>query len=468
MSENKAEQEATSGREKKGKQAVVIIHGIGEQKPMDTLRGFVDAVWTSDDEVKFEHSSGPPIFSKPDHVSDSFELRRLTTSKGRDGGRTDFFEFYWAHMLQRTSLSHLLDWFRFLMLRRPTSIPGKLFPHYLFLWVVAIVYVVLAYRTVTPTEWFPPFVSVTIGLTLVPILFWFLKNVLGDAARYLMPTPQNVQRRQEIRSAGVELLKALHDKKEYDRIIIVGHSLGTVIAYDIITHAWVDYNRAYQRKARGEKMEALESLEELSRNMAHPSAPLPDVEVFQAAQRAYFEDFRGRGGEWLVSDFISMGSPLAHAKFLLAGNDEEFAKRIKDREYPACPPVLEETENSEEDARFSYRPNIRDENGKRGWHVPHHAAPFSVTRWTNLYFPVEAVLWGDFIAGPLSPVFGEGIRDIPVYLDERKKCGFFSHTRYWKMPADGSVPPQIAALRESLDLANARGRKQEVGEEKSE
>ena len=26
------------------KQAVVVIHGIGEQRPMDTLRGFVEAM----------------------------------------------------------------------------------------------------------------------------------------------------------------------------------------------------------------------------------------------------------------------------------------------------------------------------------------------------------------------------------------------------------------------------------------
>ena len=28
------------------KQAVLLIHGIGEQRPMDTLRGFVDTVST--------------------------------------------------------------------------------------------------------------------------------------------------------------------------------------------------------------------------------------------------------------------------------------------------------------------------------------------------------------------------------------------------------------------------------------
>ncbi|TIP96430.1 MAG: hypothetical protein E5X57_38255, partial [Mesorhizobium sp.] len=29
-------------------QAVVIVHGMGEQRPMDTLRGFVQAVWSYD------------------------------------------------------------------------------------------------------------------------------------------------------------------------------------------------------------------------------------------------------------------------------------------------------------------------------------------------------------------------------------------------------------------------------------
>lgn len=185
MSEEEEEtspEQGASGK-KRLKQAFVIIHGMGEQRPMDTLRNFVKAVWTTDEEVKFELSSGPSSFSKPDHVARSFELRRLTTTKGRDGKCSDFFEFYWAHLLQGTSMGHLLDWFRFLMWRWATRIPGKLIPHYLFLWVVAIVHVFLAYRTVAPLEGVPPFVSVTVGVFLLPPLFWFLKNVLGDAAR---------------------------------------------------------------------------------------------------------------------------------------------------------------------------------------------------------------------------------------------------------------------------------------------
>ena len=32
-------------------QAVIVIHGMGEQRPMDTIKGFVRAVWETDDEI---------------------------------------------------------------------------------------------------------------------------------------------------------------------------------------------------------------------------------------------------------------------------------------------------------------------------------------------------------------------------------------------------------------------------------
>jgi hypothetical protein len=42
------------------KQAVVLIHGIGEQVQMDTLRGFVDAVWTTDSSLR-RPNRFPPV-----------------------------------------------------------------------------------------------------------------------------------------------------------------------------------------------------------------------------------------------------------------------------------------------------------------------------------------------------------------------------------------------------------------------
>ena len=48
------------------RQAVVLIHGIGEQRPMETLRAFVKAFLKDG-----------TYHSKPDTLSASFELRRL-------------------------------------------------------------------------------------------------------------------------------------------------------------------------------------------------------------------------------------------------------------------------------------------------------------------------------------------------------------------------------------------------------
>ncbi|MEW8268619.1 MAG: hypothetical protein AB2731_20955 [Candidatus Thiodiazotropha sp.] len=80
-----------------------------------------------------------------------------------------------------------------------------------------------------------------LGTIAISFLGFLMKEVVGDAARYLRPAAQNIQRRQEIRTAGVDLLKNLHDRG-YDRIIIVGHSLGSVIGYDILTYAFQAYN----------------------------------------------------------------------------------------------------------------------------------------------------------------------------------------------------------------------------------
>ena len=447
----------------KKNQAVIIIHGMGEQKPMDSLRGFVEAVWSSDEDVQNPHISGESTFSKPDYASRSFELRRLTTVSGLNGWRTDFFEFYWAHQMHSTSLSHLLDWFRFLMLRQPKDVPRSLLLHYTLLWLIGAVYVVLAYATVTPEESIPRFASVTLAIFLTPALFWFLKNVLGDAARYLLPTPANVQRRQEIRQAGVSLLESLHED-DYERIVVVGHSLGSVVGYDILTHAWINYHEDFD-SSRNLSTDELEKLEKITRELeAGPDNNGDRIDEFQEKQWNYFKELRENGSKWLVTDFITLGCPLTHAKLLLAGNNEEFARKLTDRELPRCPPVLEQVDHL---LRFSYQP--RNESGKKiDTYIPHHAAVFAPTQWTNIFFPVKNLLWGDFIAGPLRGVLGQGIRDVSVSIDGNDRSGFFSHTRYWKLPIDGSIPPYLIELRRALDIANNRAAVDEAAAETAE
>ncbi|MEW8615039.1 MAG: hypothetical protein AB2610_17935, partial [Candidatus Thiodiazotropha sp.] len=98
------------------RQAVLMIHGIGNQQPMQTLRSFVETVWTKHEEIHEEYA-GSQVWSKPDHISKNFELRRLTTPQNSAEIRTDFFEFYWAHLMHGTGYGHLIGWLLSLLLR---------------------------------------------------------------------------------------------------------------------------------------------------------------------------------------------------------------------------------------------------------------------------------------------------------------------------------------------------------------
>src|SRR5215472_15668723 len=61
-------------------QAVVVIHGMGEQRPMDTIKSFVQAVWESDPVITANGLPHPgQVWNKPDPRTGSLELRRITT-----------------------------------------------------------------------------------------------------------------------------------------------------------------------------------------------------------------------------------------------------------------------------------------------------------------------------------------------------------------------------------------------------
>ncbi len=437
------------------RQALVIIHGIGEQRPMDTLRSFVNAVWTQDASVHHRHSTAAgTVWSKPDEASGSFELRRLTTGKNAKGLRTDFFEFYWAHMMQGTQLSHVTSWARMLLLRRPGTVPKQLMAIWLMLIIVILVSLCLflyglAHGPVwgEAKGWF----SILAGLLLVPAFESVLRLFVGDAARYLNPAPANIECRQRIRAAGVDLLQELH-ARGYHRIIVVGHSLGTVIGYDMLTYAWAQHHDVVDG-TRPKLTAALKALEAVSgesklargehANGAVDEGGFPVTE-YQSKQGDYAAELRDAGNSWRVTDFVTLGSPLAHAAVLLAPDEAELRTKQLDRELPTCPPTLEEKKS------FSFERSVPvgKRNARRP--VPHHAAPFGPTRWTNLYFPACAVIFGDVIAGPLRDVMGPGVRDAPVSM--KKWGGLFSHTFYWTLPKDQTTAPHVEELRRALRL----------------
>lgn len=418
------------------KQAVVLIHGIGEQKPMDTLRTFAGAVLPPADKGEERY------WSKPDKMSELFELRRLTTP-GRT--KTDFYEYYWAYHVEGTKWRHLAHWFFGLLLRRWGNIPQGLRSIWLISWILLMMLAALtALGNVAHIQaWYAaqPYFGPAWVVSALAVLSiqGFLIYYVGDAARYLSPSPQNIALRQKIRAEGVYLLRQLHDSNKYDRIIVVGHSLGSVIGYDIITRLWLDYNTVYDFKTHAP------SLANLLARHAPPqpvikkrlfqvgcalsaASDLQTLQDFRSAQVEAWKEQRRWGNPWRITDFATIGSPLAHAMLLLASDGKDFTARKGQRELLTCPPV-----NDKEGYGYTDRPLPLVGYGRLfSPYILHHAAAFAVTRWTNLYFPASFGLFGDVIGGPLRDVLGLGIRDIPVKVRNWRRFTWLSHTAYWK------------------------------------
>ena len=289
-----------------------------------------------------------------------------------------------------------------------------------------------------------PLLSAVITVLVLPFIAWVLREIVGDAAVYLDDAPTNIQRRHEIRTAGVHLLDVLH-QRGYDRIIVVGHSLGSVIGYDILKYAWASVHDRLDPNVTPH-YEALVALENATREIA---AQTP--EGFADQQRAYLRELHNCGHPWRVSDFVTLGSPLTYAPLLLAGSEKDLRRQISDRELPTCPPGLERsTVHGQMQERFSFQTSKRDASNRSvDLQVPHHAAVFAPVAWTNLYFPNRFVLFGDIIGGPLAAWFGAAVRDVSVKTGIRG--GLFAHIDYWT-PSKQQADTHIAALRDALAL----------------
>ncbi|OAE96779.1 hypothetical protein AYJ54_36505 [Bradyrhizobium centrolobii] len=296
-------------------------------------------------------------------------------------------------------------------------------------------------------------IAVAIILIYLAVYALFLQPFLGDAARYFRPSPGNVLVRRRIRTHAVETLEALHKWGTYDRVIVVAHSLGTVVAYDMLRTYFSRVNKALPSPADLEpQFSSLDSFEpekpSVETSNEFRSAGRQLIRSI-AAQTVNSQDVSRHGRPtWLVTDFITLGSPLTHAHYLMCeGRTEaalvsDFRRRVAQREFPTCPP-----ERQDDGGLLGFK------NRDSGQIEFDHAALFAMTRWTNLYFPMKQLLWGDAIGGPLAGIFGRYVKDVAISTCEPPSELFFTHTAYWscEMPG-GREAPHIGKLREAMNL----------------
>ena len=486
----------------KRRQAIVVIHGIGEQRPLNTMRSLVKSLLSY--ERKDERGDQDVRdWVKPDRISKSYEMRKITAKKV-EGKRstTHFYEYHWAGKMTNSHASHVFRWLCSLLTMKrifsKTTVTIKIvqiLSVVLFgLWILFPVRITLEHLFICNHPFIDHHSLQWIFGLILPFLLsrYFLARIfigyIGDAARYLRNDPSNIAQREDIRRDGIKFLKRLHKDGEYDRIILVGHSLGSVIAYDLLTYLWIDFNKSLKLPALPDKKikkfsknsrwhciihetpELEKTLDEIcsaSQSLIKQGQEIKDWKAIQ--QSLEFKTYRNKQeafwnaihtsknkkankdqktAGWLISDLITLGSPLTHGNLLMSDSNEEFQRVKMTRQFPTCPPSQDppprkEIEKGKATDRSYYQ--YMNENNEL---FLNHGTPFFPTKWTNLYFN------SDYIGGPINHQFGPGIKDIelkhnlPCYKFW-KKLPLFTHGHYWSLNATSQ---NIKSLKEYLAI----------------
>lgn len=449
--------------------ALVFVHGLPqERRPLDNLDEFTKA------------ALGPetPVLPRPVEITDSYEARRFIT----DGsGDVEVFEYDWRFHQSASRYAGLVPMILRFLLRRPGNVPDPIFGIWRTVWLVLLTPIVLAVGMLTVggyflstgvPAWIVGLVSsalvIAVGLgafrtVSVALTRSFVTAGFVDVARYLDPLPASYAARREIRGGLVDLLYVLQQGR-FARVVVVAHGLGAYIAYDALMSLW---GETYELHAAAPEPDAglptLSALEDSARALRSDS----DVGGFQALQYALWQELRMQGNPWRITDFVTVGAPMALADLFVARpsvvsgvaksdpSDRAalFDQLVRRGVVMRCPPQSEsQPVHGPEAVEFGY---VRTGVGRD---VLGSHAPFAVTRWTNLWFPaVRGSLRGDWFGGALRPLFGSGIADLPVTDDRPNgvRRGV-AHLRYFTRP-DGEFAHRLRAaltLDASADLTS--------------
>jgi len=442
--------------------AVIIVHGMGEQLPLDTLNRFINTALPQLDGRRI-------YYSRPERVSDSYEARRMLaprirSKEGKGYGQTEFFEYHWSYMMTGNRLDDLLPIVRRLLLRSPLRVPAGLRVAWWLSWLLIIAAVALGWTIVANT---PPEDRTVkaIAVSAVGVVgFWIIKFALSrvgdvvtrsfvDVVRYLDRSPRSYEVRRTIRAGMVDLLQSLHEKGRYSRIIVVAHSLGAYIAYDGISYLWPQMSNLHGGPVRDEgPTQPLVGLAELEKAAdeinGEGGGSTAQRDELRRRQFDLWQQLRLQGNPWLITDFISVGTPMYFADLLYTKNRSAFDTLVQRAELPVCPPIsATRTVEGTPARKVSYGFH------NRGRTVLGHGTPFAVVRWTNLFFPAAAGFFGDWFGGRLQPLFGKGVLDIPITGNTPGRYApALAHSRYFAYPEETGPDDVATLLRTHLDL----------------
>lgn len=225
------------------KTAFLITHGIGEQNPFETLDAFVRGCFNVlnkryPEKIAIRHN----VKTRTEDGKFAWVENFISLVKeDQQGSRIDFYEYYWAHkMAGEITFQELVNW-----LIKASDNAKKFYKknkeivekyelksgNYWYLkhlgWFLRLL-VFLRIQKIPYFDFIYPFIRPFISKGKKLFI-----DYMGDVAIYeetdVKTKHYNIRR--AILDEAVKEIKALIDL-DYEKIIIAGHSLGSVIAYD--------------------------------------------------------------------------------------------------------------------------------------------------------------------------------------------------------------------------------------------
>jgi hypothetical protein len=270
--------------ETKKKIAIVVIHGIGEQQHFETMGKFVKEFRAAYEEctkkkIDLKHNI-VLLNDQPDDEKRTDSCISLKSdTEPASFPQVDVFEYYWSHLTQRKiSSEQITDWLfktakgaklhykahrsRYSKKINIFNYNGELkrltyIAHILGIPRGLKYFFIVPYSLIekAPFTWIKVFFRWLLKLVeKIPVigisknfleLIWsclkapfsrWIINYIGDIALYCSSDMKSeyYEVRKKILDGAVDKIKSIAMNKNYDGILICGHSLGSVIAYDAI------------------------------------------------------------------------------------------------------------------------------------------------------------------------------------------------------------------------------------------
>lgn len=260
-----------------GKTAFLVIHGIGEQNPFETLDSFARGiiVHLKSEDVAF--NAMHQIIERKGASGSGWTENyvRLTSADGKD--IIDIHEYYWAYLTEeKITLSEIWNWTENTLkatktfynenedLRQRYEKKGKVrfrlenaASHLRWLWLVSPLIKLMAFILSISRPARSSMIHNLIN-KIEGYLRPMIVGYIGDIAIYTTMDEKSrfFRLRQQILAESQALLESILDD-DYDRVIIAGHSLGSVIAYDTLNRLNIRANLPCGARLRIEKLKGL-------------------------------------------------------------------------------------------------------------------------------------------------------------------------------------------------------------------